>query len=293
MNPISPSISLSAAQEPRTVSVIIPTYLAERTLANCLRSLQQQTAMPDEIIVVDAGSPDRTVSIAESFNVTVLTTTPNRSAQRNLGADHARGDFVMFIDADMELTPSVIENCLNESRRHPEYFGLVIPEESFGTTFWAAVKAFERSFYQGVDFMEGARWMARKTFLTLGGYDAALLGGEDWDLDERLRHQGSIGRVTAIIRHNEGALSLRTVRTKKGHYAETLTTYAARYPERAAQQLTLSSRVRLFLSRPYKLARHPAFTAGLVVMGVAQVLAAKRPILTANDPLNVEKPRVD
>ncbi|MCY0899945.1 MAG: glycosyltransferase [Firmicutes bacterium] len=271
------------------VSVIIPTYQAERTLSACLKSIQEQTCPPDEVIVVDAGSADNTAAIARSFGVTFLSTTPNRSAQRNLGAQASGGDYLLFIDADMILSPVVIEECVGYSLRHPDTAGLVIPEQSFGETFWAHVKAFERSFYQGVDYMEAARWMPKSIFMKVGGYDPVLLGGEDWDLDERLRQQGPIGRVAAVIRHDEGALTLHRLQYKKHHYADTLPTYAARYPKRAAKQLSLRKRTKLFAAKPCRLLRHPGLSLGLAIMAAAELTAIWKEPNGADNPLIVEQ----
>ena len=84
------------------ISVIIPALNEERYLARCLGALVRQCNKgQDEIVVVDGGSTDRTVEIAEEYADKVLIE-PARpvGAARNLGARQAKGEFLAFIDAD-------------------------------------------------------------------------------------------------------------------------------------------------------------------------------------------------
>jgi tetratricopeptide (TPR) repeat protein len=76
----------------------------ERCLARCLSSLQP---FIDEIVVVDTGSVDSSVAIAESFGATVLHRPwdGDFSAARNLGLDHIRSEIVLYIDADEWVAP--------------------------------------------------------------------------------------------------------------------------------------------------------------------------------------------
>ncbi|MCL6563182.1 MAG: glycosyltransferase [Firmicutes bacterium] len=271
---------VAAPSRPFTVSVIIPTYQAARTIRACLESIQQQTYPPDEVIVVDADSPDGTTAIAEALGATMIRTRPNRSHQRNLGPQHSHGQYLLFIYADMVPTPRVIEDCVQTTLAHPEYVGVVILEESFGTTFWGRVKASDRSFYQGVRWMEAARFVHRRHFKGAGGFDPGLVGGEDWDFDERLRQCGPIGRITAIVRHNEGALTLAAFRHNKARYAVTLRTNAQRHPHWARWQPGLAVRLAVFLRKPGTLVRHPVLTVDVLLWGGMEWLASRRPIAT-------------
>jgi len=64
---------------------------------------------------------------------------PERSAQRNFGAAQATGQYVVFIDSDMELAPGVVEACVVKATE-ANAAGIIIPEESFGIGFWAQCK---------------------------------------------------------------------------------------------------------------------------------------------------------
>lgn len=105
------------------ISVIIPCYNGEDYIGQTLGSLLDQTRPADEIIVVDDGSTDRSVEIAQSFgkSITVLSKGGGGAANaRNCGADHATGDAIMFLDADDILAPDVLEHLLEQLKKNPE-----------------------------------------------------------------------------------------------------------------------------------------------------------------------------
>ena len=104
------------------VSIIIPCYNAGHWLAATLESALAQTHPHTEIIVVDDGSRDDSLTLARSFEsrgVRVVTqTNAGASAARNHGLRLARGDFIQFLDADDLLAPDKIElqmHALEES----------------------------------------------------------------------------------------------------------------------------------------------------------------------------------
>lgn len=97
-----------------TVSVIIPTKNEGDMLQNCLRSISNQSVHPVETIVVDGGSTDDTVNVANRFDAKVLVEQGFSSPAnaRNLGATVARGDILLIIDADVILDSECIRCSL-------------------------------------------------------------------------------------------------------------------------------------------------------------------------------------
>src|SRR3989344_7410236 len=132
------------------ISVVVPTKNSEGFLEQCLRTIKEQTYKNLEIIVVDNNSTDKTKEIAKKYTKLIFNKGPERSTQRNYGASKARGDYLLFIDSDMELTKNVVKDCIRRIQ-NTDIGGLIIPEESFGKGFWARCKTLERSFYVGVD----------------------------------------------------------------------------------------------------------------------------------------------
>jgi glycosyltransferase involved in cell wall biosynthesis len=98
-----------------TVSVIVPYYRASETIVRAVKSALGQTVRPDEIIIVDDGSPDDAATATKEFGSSVtLICKPNGGAAsaRNLGIEHANGDWIAFLDADDYWEPSKLERQL-------------------------------------------------------------------------------------------------------------------------------------------------------------------------------------
>ena len=98
-----------------TISVIIPVYNAEKTLEACVASVLKQSLPPEEILLADDGSADGSEAVeatlqAQEPRVRVISLPHGGvSEARNRGLKEARGEMVLFLDADDELTESALE----------------------------------------------------------------------------------------------------------------------------------------------------------------------------------------
>src|SRR5258706_3214726 len=128
------------------VSIIVTTKNESQVLERLLESINKQTYSNKELLIVDNNSTDATVAIAKNYTKKVFIFGPERSAQRNLGAKKSKGEYILFLDADMELTPKVVEACVQVAVKDKKIAAAAIPEESVAHLFWEKVKAFERSF---------------------------------------------------------------------------------------------------------------------------------------------------
>jgi glycosyltransferase involved in cell wall biosynthesis len=236
------------------VSVIVTTRNEERNIGNCLKSIQLQTYKPIEIIVVDNNSTDKTKKVALGFTDVVIDKGPERSAQRNHGiCDLATGQYAMFIDADMILSPRTIEACVASMKSEP-IIGLHIPEVILGNGHLARIRRFERTFYSGT-VIDGARFFLRSKFCEIGGFDESLPPGpEDWDLDKRLKGFGKILLLAKFspleewsmsdfvqtrgvvhdsryvgLYHNESEQSLAMYLKKKQYYSPSMAEYIIKW----------------------------------------------------------------
>jgi len=252
----------------KKISIVVPVLNAEAHLKRLISSVLAESGDEVEIIIVDGGSCDGSARIALDSGAKLMSAKPNRSLQRNLGVEAASADLLLFLDADMICSKGVIEECISKMETSPSIAALVIPEVSIGNNYWARVRAFERSFYVGIWWMEAARCFRRDAFEKAGGFDVSLLGGEDWDLDQRIREFGSVDRISSFIFHNEGSPRFLDLVMKKSHYADTLRLYAQSHPERAKLQLSMLERGQLFIRRPRRLFRHPLLSAGILMLGV-------------------------
>ena len=252
-----------------TTTVIVTTRNSAPTLEACLRSVRAQTVEVD-LIVVDNFSTDSTPAIARGYSSAFLQAGPERSRQRNLGAQRASGDWLFFVDSDMVLAPSTIAECLHEIRAGLR--AVIVPEVSEGEGFWAACKALERACYVGDDMIEAARFIEKRLFNELGGFDEELTGEEDWDLTARIRARGVVvGRSASPLVHDEGRLRLTDTMRTKFYYGRTMARYMRKHPRTARAQLRLF-RPAFFRNRRL-LQAHPLRATGMIAMKTAEISA--------------------
>lgn len=256
-----------------TISVVIPTYNSASVIEQCLASIDNQTYAAQNVVVCDGGSSDATVDIAISYGATVVHSLASRSAQRNAGTLRALGEYVVFIDSDMRLSRTVLEDCVEDFTTRDA--ALVIPEVDIGESYWARVRGFERSFYHGIWWLQASRCFRRSQFLSIGGFDVGLIGAEDWDLDERIRDFGRVSEIAASIEHDEGRANLSELMKKKTHYSKSFRVFSERHPERAALCFSSRRRAWLIARRPDRLARHPMLAMGLLFIGLLEIYVSR------------------
>jgi glycosyltransferase involved in cell wall biosynthesis len=267
--------------------VVIPTYNSSPTLETCLKSVRLQTYPNIEIIVVDNCSTDESVDIAKKYGSIIFRVKALRSMARNYGAAKARGDFIIFIDADMELTPKVIEESIRKAL-NDNADAIMIPEIRVGESFWAKCRAVERLTYVGDPLIESARFFRKEVFEKVDEYDERLEAGEDWDLHARVDGAGyKIKSIGALIRHYEGQLTLRRMVLKRYYYGKTLMKYIRKHPKNARIQFMP---IRLNYIRNWRiLAREPLYGCGVLFMKMLEYVvtaAAMVSMLLSTQPDN-------
>jgi len=236
------------------VSVVISTKNEEKNIENCLKSIVFQTYPKEniEIIVVDNSSTDKTKEISQKYTDKVFNKGPERSSQRNYGMlEKSSGKYLMFLDADMILSPDVIEGCIKKMESDESLVGIYISEVVLGKSYFSKVRRFERSFYDGT-VVDGSRFIKKSVFEKIGGFDEYLYAAEDWDLDKRLKKIGSLKVLEnkepvdlsnwefksfilergvnpenfgSVIYHNESEFDLKKYISKKKYYSKNFNKY--------------------------------------------------------------------
>ncbi len=177
------------------VSVIVTTKNDEVNIQHCLESVKKQDypLHKIELIVVDNNSTDRTLNRSTRFTDKIFNKGPDRGAQRNLGVKHSAGKYILYLEADMRLSAKVIKECVYKCESSND-IALYIPERSMGKGFGSRLSNFMRSFYDGT-CIDSARFVRRDKFLEIGGFDEDLTGGQEWDLDRRIKAIGMTGII--------------------------------------------------------------------------------------------------
>jgi glycosyltransferase involved in cell wall biosynthesis len=250
------------------VTVVVSTKNEEANIRSCLQSIKEQSYQDLEIVVVDNNSRDRTKEIALEFTANVHNLGPERSAQRNYGIRSGSGSYALYLDADMTLARDVLEKCVEMMEKDQGLVGLYIPEKVIGQGFWIKVRRFERSFYDGT-VIDAVRFVRRRDFDEIGGFDESLTGTEDWDIDIRMRSHGPVAVAPCELYHNEGHFHLPTYLTKKAYYAKSFEAYVSKWGRNHStirKQLGLSYRylvVYVENGKIWRLLAHPVLTAAM------------------------------
>ncbi len=108
------------------ISVVIPVYNEESNIINTLDALYKNTVIPDEVIIADGGSTDKTVELAKSkFPQIIVVDNPRKNAAsgRNVGIKRAKGDIIAFTDGDCIVANDWIER-ISEAFRNNDIDGL-------------------------------------------------------------------------------------------------------------------------------------------------------------------------
>lgn len=179
------------------VSIIIPTLDEEDALPSTLRTLQDQPA-PFETIVVDGGSTDATQDQARTFGATVVDAPKGRGSQMNCGAEHADAEFLLFLHADTHL-PAQGLSRVRQALRRPEFdagiFRLQFDADGGLLRFyeWCTRWPWIR-----LCFGDRGLFVTRSAFEAVGGYPEWRLF-EDLELAARLQDYGGFRFLDAAV----------------------------------------------------------------------------------------------
>lgn len=205
-------------------SIIIPAYNSTAWLPHCLKAVQQQTIdrARYEIIVVDDGSIDHTVSTAQeilkgnSFARVITVPHGGPAAARNAGAQIAQGELILFTDSDCEPAPDWIQT-LTAAFQEPAVVGA---KGVYRTQQRSLVARFVQQEYQvkydqmrqlkAIDFIDTySAAYRREAFLTNGGFDETFTTAsvEDQEFSFRLASRGYrlVFAPNAIVFHQHDA----------------------------------------------------------------------------------------
>jgi len=201
------------------ISVVIPTLNGETRLAACLSALVPATVdgLVREVIVVDGGSTDRTLDIADQAGARVIVSQPGRGCQLRAGADAARFGWLLFLHGDTVLEPgwehelgAFIERV--EMGRHPEaaaVFRFALDDTGLAPRIVERGVALRTTALR-LPYGDQGLAMSRRLYDRLGGFrDVPLM--EDVDMIRRL------GRARIAVLRSKAVTS--AVRYRRDGYA--------------------------------------------------------------------------
>ncbi|HEY9605774.1 MAG TPA: TIGR04283 family arsenosugar biosynthesis glycosyltransferase [Allocoleopsis sp.] len=180
------------------ISIVIPVLNEAIAIRAVLAQVLDRPNV--EAIVVDGGSEDDTVAIAQTMGVKVISTTAGRARQMNAGAAVATGDILLFLHADTQLPPNFdrfVRQALQKPGTVAGAFELRIDAQLRG------VKLIERmvnwrSHFLSMPYGDQAIFLKKSVFTELDGFpDLPIM--EDFELIRRLKRLGQIAIVSAPV----------------------------------------------------------------------------------------------
>lgn len=174
-----------------SISIIIPALNEAAHLAATIQSAQSPTTC--EVLVIDGGSCDATIAIAEAAGARVIRTEAGRARQMNAGAKVARGNILLFLHADTRLPQDFdwyVRQVLTQEKAVAGAFHLGLDGTQRGLRFIETMANWRSRWWQ-MPYGDQAIFLRADVFARVGGFpDLPLM--EDFELMRRLRQQGRI-----------------------------------------------------------------------------------------------------
>lgn len=202
------------------ISVIIPTYNEEDVILKCLHSLEMQTGVDFEVIVVDDGSTDKTIQLVKQFDSSKYSLRfiegkhEGPGAARNLGAKSAKGDILVFVDSDMTFDKHFLK-MLVKPILSGKTKGTFSKDEMVSN--WDKPLARSYSINEGWEnkkrhpknyphLQKVFRAILKSEFDRVGGFTP---GGynDDWSLSEKLGYQATLAEKAIFFHKNPDNLT--------------------------------------------------------------------------------------
>jgi glycosyltransferase involved in cell wall biosynthesis len=192
--------------DPLPISVIIPTRNVEKTLEECLVSVQKNN--PTEIIIVDGLSADLTLKIARKYTQLIYSDDgKGASFAHQLGVEKATQPYIAYVDADIVLQEGSLGSLLNEliGTQYASMAAAIIPASI--NTYW------ERAIDWNAKLLRARRktgglqaTVLRKDIVLKYGFDSNIIYGDDLDFITRVQRDGhKLGISSVSVYHHHRA----------------------------------------------------------------------------------------
>lgn len=188
-----------------SVSLLVVARNYARFLTECFGSCIKQTVRPAEFIYVDDASEDESLEVAAlfpEFRVVSLKERKGANGARNVAAQEAKGECLLFVDGDNILTPDFLEKSLaaltpDAPFTYPsiERFGEGSPDPGLVAPEWGSQDL------RAGNFCDTSSLLWAPALKSVGGWDESLQFWQDWHLSMRLSRLGSPRRSEAVLRH--------------------------------------------------------------------------------------------
>lgn len=218
------------------ISIVVPNH--NRDLSVLKESIRRSTYKDVELIVVNLGY--------------------ERSKQRNIGIEKAKGDAILWLDSDQSISPNLILECSEILKTGVS--AIFVPEVIVARSFFGRIRAFERSFLTGTA-VDVPRVVLKRI---CPRFDETLAGPEDADFGQKIPGIKTVSRN--VLYHHDDIGFLEYCK-KKAYYTKSMARYRERYPFDPCLNLKYRCfQVYVENGKWKRLLMHPILTIGIVFL---------------------------
>ncbi len=236
---------------PPKVSVIIPCYNYARYLPEAVESVARQTFNDFEIIIVDDGSTDNSAEVAarlkdEHPELKMRVIDQSNSGQpahsRNRGIAEARGEYILCLDADDMMEPSLLEECVKALHSNPQIVVAYPDQLHFenGNSKIIESQDWDMNRLTQTNLLPTCAMFRREAWKTAGGYKTNVRGYEDWDFWISLGETGGTGhrirKPLFLYRVNDSGVYADALERDRKLRAQIILNHPSLYDENSAAQ---------------------------------------------------------
>lgn len=256
------------------VSILLPISNTEnpKLIDRCLRSLAKQTYKDFEVLIVTSKNSAKKISqITKKYPfVKIFEKDLGKSAARNFAAQKAKGDYLLHLDADMKLEPTVLAELNQKASRDAQ--AVIIPyvgEEK--VNFWGRCRKLEKELILNNLILETPLFLKKSLFNRIGGYNEIFDPLDDWGLRMALEQKHlKFERIKSAIVVFRSP-TLRQVFLRLYHRGQALPILQEKYPD--LPLASLKEKIKMYQQKWPLLCRSPLTAAGLFFLKLIDLLA--------------------
>lgn len=191
------------------VSVIMPTYNRKNIIQNAIKSVLNQSYQNFELIIIDDGSNDGTISLLKSINdnrIKILYNAENMgcSYSRNIGLKNAKGDIIMYLDSDNEWDSEYIKTMIGAFVELPDadalYSGQYLYKNFDSKPYAVRFASYNKSLLHNHNFIDLNCFCHKRHVLNeISGFDESMMRLIDWDFILKISNMFKMYSVPVIL----------------------------------------------------------------------------------------------